>query len=75
MVTLFWRPTQIEVEIILTSIREASDLSKETGRDIAVLKSLSFCFLEDAEEGDIIEIIKGSYGACSDASIGYQGIH
>jgi hypothetical protein len=75
MVTLFWRPTQFETELILTAIREASELSQETGRDIAVLRSLSFCYLDDADEGDIVEIIRVDHGACSYAGIGYQGVH
>ena len=74
LTTLFWRPTKFEVELILSAIREASDLCDESGEDVAILKSLDLCFLRNAPDDQVVEIIRRSNATDPNARVGYQGV-
>ena len=65
--TLFWRPSAFEAERILTAVREATELSRELGMDVAILKSLYICALSRATEKQIAEIIRSENAADPDA--------
>ena len=69
--TLFWRPSAFESELILTVVREATEISRELGIDIAILKSLYICAADRAPEHRIAEIIRSTNATDPDARFGH----